>query len=319
MSLRRIVPLAAFLAVASWLAERAWRARTNERRRETERRAERGRLAWELRAILDSAENERPAALERLLARLGRGDDLRSSDVVEIARLLVEASDLAETGGYWYQDAVAEADEAHGRAEAEQEQKEDWFSEAACLEREVGSLQRMLAAKENELQRVQRNWRETQQHTGAHLAAEEPSPVTVVEAVLLASKNFRSLHFLAEASDSAAESPYVYPDRVYATFRALDELADARTAGPLGMSVHDWLKEQGIDYAAHESGTTMGKWGDERTYRYGGARWQMQEHVKFGVGPDPRHHLRIHLAWHEGESRWLIGHVGRHLTNTKTS
>ena len=25
-----------------------------------------------------------------------------------------------------------------------------------------------------------------------------------------------------------------------------------------------------------------------------------------------------HLAWHEGESRWLIGHVGRHLTNTKT-
>ena len=329
MSLRRTVPFVALLAVGSWLAARAWRGRADERRREAQRRAERSRLIRGLRAILDSAENERPAALERLLARLDRGDDLHSSDVAEIARLLVEASDLVETGGYWYQDAVAEAEEAHDRAEAEHEQKEDWFSEAARLEREVGSLQRTLAAKEDELQHVQRNWRETQRHTwesdGAarsretHHAAEEPSPGTVAAAVLLAKSNCPSLHFLAEADDSAATSPYIHPDRVYAAFRALDELSGARAVGPIGMSVHDWFKERGIDYAAHESGATMGKWGDERTYRYGGARWQMQEHIKFGVGPDPRHHLRIHLAWHEGESRWLIGHVGRHLTNTKTS
>ena len=62
----------------------------------------------------------------------------------------------------------------------------------------------------------------------------------------------------------------------------------------------------------------MGMYGDERTYRYGGAKVTMEEHIRFGTGTDPRHHLRIHLAWPEGESRWLIGHVGRHLTNTRT-
>ena len=53
----------------------------------------------------------------------------------------------------------------------------------------------------------------------------------------------------------------------------------------------------------------------ERRRLTGGLRSALD---RFGTGMDPRHHLRIHLAWHEGESRWLIGHVGRHLTNTKT-
>ena len=51
--------------------------------------------------------------------------------------------------------------------------------------------------------------------------------VTAAEAVFLAGENFRSLHFLAEASDSAAESPCVHPDRMYAAFKALGELAEA--------------------------------------------------------------------------------------------
>ena len=294
-------------------------ARTRQRH-EHERR----RLIGGLRSALDAAEATRPATLEQLLERLEQGGHLRAGDVIEMAEVLVEEADLGETGAHYHQDLDTSADWVREQARAAEREREEWFATAAELETQVEGLRARLAAKEDELQQVQQNWRlalgaDQANGSGGSESAEEPLLVDVLGAVERARLRFGTrLHFLPEAIDSAGESTFLYPAKVYGALEALDQLAEARKAGPLGKSVKDWLGERGFDYAAHESPTTMKMYGDERTYRYGRARVTMEEHIRFGTGMDPRHHLRIHLAWHEGESRWLIGHVGRHLTNTRT-
>ena len=210
--------------------------------------------------------------------------------------------------------------DAEARAQPERGQHEAADARAATLEARVATIE----AERDQLQRNFRDMRSGALVNGAASSGqddvEKPSPVNVAGAVKIAQLEFPDrLCFLPEAIKSAADSNYLYPDDVYAAFEALAELAGERAAGSLGRRVQDWLRERGFDYAAHESQTTMGMYGGERTYRYGGAKIAMEEHIKFGVGPDPRLHLRIHLWWHDGESRWIIGHVGRHLTNTKTS
>ena len=318
--LRVVVPLI-LAALALGLLARARQRHEHERRQ----------LIGGLRSALDAAEVKRPATLDQLLERLEQGGHLRADDVIEVAEVLVEETDLGETGAHYYQDLDAEYQDLDAEAEltrelagAEEQEKEEWFSKAADLERQVEELRAGLAKKEEELQQVRQNWRLTfsadqANGSGGSESAEEPLLVDVLGAVERARLRFGTrLHFLPEAINSAGESTFLYPAKVYGAIEALDQLAEARTAGPLGKSVKDWLGERGFDYAAHESQTTMGMYGDERTYRYGGAKVTMEEHIRFGTGTDPRHHLRIHLAWHEGESRWLIGHVGRHLTNTRT-
>ena len=145
------------------------------------------------------------------------------------------------------------------------------------------------------------------------------TPTDVAGAVQIARMRYPArLHFLPKAIEAAGESNYRDPEKVLATFEALAKLGDERAAGPLGKRVEEWLREQGITYSPHESQTTMGMFGGERTYRYKNETLTMEPHIKIGIGPNPREHLRIHLTWHEEESRWIIGHVGRHLTNTKT-
>lgn len=149
--------------------------------------------------------------------------------------------------------------------------------------------------------------------------ADSAVPTDVAGAVQIARMRFPArLHFLPKAIEAAGESNYRDPEKVLATFEALAKLGDERAAGPLGKRIEEWLREQGITYSPHESQTTMGMFGGERTYRYKNETLTMEPHIKIGIGPNPREHLRIHLTWHEEESRWIIGHVGRHLTNTKT-
>ena len=149
----------------------------------------------------------------------------------------------------------------------------------------------------------------------AESSAEVPSVSAAVE---LADRRFGTLVFLREARESAGDSNYQQPAKIFQAFEALAELAGRRADGTLNRSISDWLKERGFNYTAHESKTTMGKWGGQRTFRYNGSRITMEEHIKFGIGPDPANHLRIHLTWDDPGGRWVIGHVGRHLTNTKT-
>ena len=223
--------------------------------------------------------------------------------------------------------------EAESRAQAERSRREaaeaaasDANERREASQARVAELERQVSALQQELKQTQENFKTLTSAapangapTGVEVEVEDAAPADVEGAVRLAKMNFDRLHFLNEAEESARDSLYNQPERVYSTFEALDELAGERAIGSIGRSVEDWLRERGITYSPHESQTTMGMYGGERTYHYGNEMIAMPEHIKFGIGPDPRFHIRIHIYWHEDESRWIIGHVGRHLTNTKTS
>jgi hypothetical protein len=63
--------------------------------------------------------------------------------------------------------------------------------------------------------------------------------------------------------------------------------------------------------------TTMGMWGEGRSLTYSGKVYVMEKHLAVGVG-DPSNLLHIHFIVDEDDGRFVVGHCGRHLTNTKT-
>lgn len=145
----------------------------------------------------------------------------------------------------------------------------------------------------------------------------QPSLQSVAEAVERASR-LRRLRFLPDAVKSADESPFERPDDVYAAFVHLSQLAGLRLTGSIGMSVEEWLAAAGVDFAPR-----LGREGEEARYRsqyrfrVDGERILFEEHIKFGVGKDPHHCLRIYMKWDQEKAEWIIGHVGRHLENAK--
>ena len=86
---------------------------------------ERRRLIGGLRSALDAAEVKRPAILEQLLERLEQGGHLRAGDVIEIAEMLVEETDLGETGAHYHQDLDTSADWVREQARAAEREKEE--------------------------------------------------------------------------------------------------------------------------------------------------------------------------------------------------
>ncbi len=139
---------------------------------------------------------------------------------------------------------------------------------------------------------------------------------SVEEAVKHAELSLGGLRFLSTALDTARESQFRRPNDVYRAFEALDDCASKLEQGPLGKSVQLWLKDvHNLVYTPTESVTTMGQYGKEREFTDRGKTVEMQSHIKLGGGGnDPQHQMRIHVLWEESESKWLVGHVGEHLS-----
>ena len=149
-------------------------------------------------------------------------------------------------------------------------------------------------------------------------AKREPLPslaTTLTSVVQEVKAKYQQIVFLIDAERGAARSQYEHPDKVLECFEHLAELAELRSAGPIGESIESWLKTRGVNFAQHESEQTKERWGDERTFSYEGRDYLMTNHIRMGIAPDPRHHLRIHLVWEPDQEVWLVGHIGGHLTS----
>ena len=211
---------------------------------------------------------------------------------------------------------------ADARREAERE-RDAALARVAELERELESAREQMRElrRENEGIRKQLGVVAASAPANGTAPADEdagqPSFQSVAEAVEWASQ-LRRLRFLPDAMKSAEESPFERPDVVYAAFVHLSQLASLRLTGSIGMSVEEWLAAAGVDFAPR-----LGREGEEARYRpqylfrVDGERILFEEHVKFGVGKDPHHCLRIYMKWDQEKAEWIIGHVGRHLENAK--
>lgn len=237
--------------------------------------------------------NEKRTEAEAELAQANR----------QIATLQTELAE-AQRGGSAPAEAVAQEPDRSGLEEHArhlEDQVREQNREVRALNREIASLKAALAG------------------TSASAApGDDPDDVHIgnVEDAVSRASLFERLRFLKGACSRGANL-YERPRDIYDAFVALDELARQRADGGIGGRVEDWLKARGIKYAPKESQTTRSeRWFFDEVIQ---EKALFEEHLKFGMGQDPRYCQRIQMAWDADAGEWVIAYVGEHLDNTKTS
>jgi hypothetical protein len=226
------------------------------------------------------------------IARLVR-QVLEAEKKERIQRLLARAHDDQET-----REILHELERSWDESAGLRRERDQARTEAAELNRLVESLRAELAERGDVRGKKQRY-------------------LSVAEVVVQARDQFAgTLVFLQSALDSAADSPYQQPDKVYGLLQALDDLVRTwQQQGSLGRPWYDALKQKGFEYKEFISDTSLNRYGDEYHFPYKGQRVLCQHHITLGVG-SPNMCLSVHWARDDDAKRILIGWIGRHRTNT---
>ena len=225
-------------------------------------------------------------------------------------------------GAFWRVEAVLD----DRRTEREQERA------AFCAE--VEKENRELAAEREELRVELDDLHETvfeqrsqlmalggKRRRGTQATGEEWVPETVVDAAERAKAEFpQELLFLKSADESAADSPYQNPQRVYALLHALGDIARRWRTNALNM---EWFEAfQKADpqfvYKPHLSQTTASNNWEDYAFLYDGVRRLFEPHVSLGKSFDPKKCLSVHWYRDEDAKKVVVGWCGRHRPNTKT-
>ena len=156
------------------------------------------------------------------------------------------------------------------------------------------------------------------------VAAQEPgSELESVEGAVLAAKERfgDTLLVVDSALDSARESPFMQCRKAYQALSAIHEVClswrqSRKTKTPMG-TFEQAFSMKGFVYKSRESMTSTGKWANEYEMIYKGQRVSIEPHLALGKG-GPDTCLRIHFYTDEEEEKFVIAHVGRHKTNTRT-
>jgi len=215
------------------------------------------------------------------------------------------------------------------RGKASQQELETKYLEALekidALEEERDQLKDDLDAQRAAWGEYQ-NFMATEAQSEAEEAVEtkdEAAPAiyaSVADAYEQAKKDFAGpLVFLGSADDSAAESPYMNSNRVYELFEALAQVAMEwrENKGNLGRSWEEALAELGFEYKDKVSQTSKTKWANEYTFTYKGKPLLFEQHITIGAR-QPDKCLSVHFYRDDDERVLVIGHCGRHLTNTSS-
>ncbi len=150
-------------------------------------------------------------------------------------------------------------------------------------------------------------------------APTEREPTSVSEAVAFATEDCPHLLFLDSSCSSAEASPFKRPGEVYEALSNMNNVA-AVWAKNLGAGdLRQMLKDAGLGkrVSSSISQTSKGKWGDEYTFTYDNKRRLFEWHVTLGAGAADTC-ASIHFLPDQARGKLVIGHVGKHLTNTRT-
>lgn len=203
------------------------------------------------------------------------------------------------------------------------QESSDWQSLAESYSAENESLREQTAALEadNKDLRIQLEnlqealqWRETKELEVAPEVRQPPA--TVEEAVERARTEFSSNLYFGEdvmrgvRGLSADAGP---PDKVFDYLRGLSALADALAAGPLGVTIVQWLKHKNFE-ASIESDTIKNTKREmaKRTWQGRNGPMEFDLHMKPKEGAHPDKCVRIYFAVEQNAQRVVVGWVGRH-------
>ncbi len=148
---------------------------------------------------------------------------------------------------------------------------------------------------------------------------EDREPKNVTEAVNFAKIDCLNLTFLESSFASAADSPFKRAGDIYAALKTMDKVAEVWARNRGGGDLRQMLKEAGLGkrVSSFVSQTSKGKWGSEYTFNYDGEDRLFEAHVTLGSGAAD-FCASIHFLPDREKWKIVIGHVGRHLTNTRS-
>jgi len=205
---------------------------------------------------------------------------------------------------------LTEALEKHQRSKNDKRfletlaQEEVTLSErVASLESENGSLRRALQDRDEQL-----------------LAALDSDSgfTTVLEALRAAKGRFGGeLVVHDRALQSADDSPYEHPNKVYFVLSLLAQYSKERQVHGGRLPLDAWLRERKcpFEYAPNEREATLNdpEARKQRTLHYGGSPLVLEKHVKLGASHDPKACCRIYFeVLNSDDGKILVGLVGRH-------
>ena len=195
-------------------------------------------------------------------------------------------------------------------------------TELAELQGEIEALNDTITSKTSTIKALRHNLAEKRSRENEEDLGSEPKEFwDVLEAVEQADDSFGTIRIWDSAKDSAKDSPFKYPEKVYETLEWVEFLGQELRSGGNdlgGLDYARWFKQNGldVDYRARESKKTMAQYGKEREFRHPvtGEQTLVEPHIAVGSsGRDPTICLRIHLYWDSSEQMWEVGHVGKHL------
>lgn len=146
--------------------------------------------------------------------------------------------------------------------------------------------------------------------------AEEDAGPTLPEVVRQAMERHpETLLFLDRSERSVQESPYVNPEEVGRILDIMAMVAKRRSEGSLSRPLREAFRDLGVDYRAGISATTSSALREQYIIPGpDGQTYDCVEHIAMGKSFDPRYCLRIYFTSRvPAESRFVIGHVGRHF------
>lgn len=146
---------------------------------------------------------------------------------------------------------------------------------------------------------------------------------SVSEAVQAAAERCKNLEILDTATSAAEASPFQRPYDIFKALSDLDEIVDAwrrnREEKGSGGDLLQHLRDRGWGKRSsmHISDTTRGKFGSHYEFEYQGKKQLFEPHITVGSG-DPNSCASIHFIFDNERLKMIVGHVGKHLPNTKT-
>ena len=195
-------------------------------------------------------------------------------------------------------------------------------------ERLVSSLEAARDERDQARQALRRVQGELRAREDALPEAAEPAEEdgelgNVLEAVERAARDAEHLMFAQSAFESAGESPFRHPTRVYDALMRLDELAGlyARPEG-FGQSLGQAANELGLNWRGDVSELARGRWPEHYRFSHDGHDLWMGPHVALGSGSGANNIARIYLHVSDGDDGLprglIVASVGRKKPDTTT-
>lgn len=279
------------------------------------------RLLWPFRANRHDFRAHPLWTYDQMVDRFETAVEAREHLRSALASRIVEASTFVSDDPGFDDFQTAKVREAADRTRAIAAQDEDFVKLADLYAVENTALRARVDEQRADIERLEQNVESlvlslrSSQATAADQQNDAP-PQTIAEAVATARQTMSNQIVIARETDTAiadlnpAAGP---PDKILRYLIELGKLADALAAGPLGLSIPIWLRNNGVDCSV-ESETSKGNV-DAKRFRHrliDGELTECEYHAKPSNSVSPDMCVRIYFTTALSAPLVRVGYIGRH-------